>query len=204
MKQIKVMTTALLLMVGGCFTTVQAQSWGGILGGIASAIAGKKAVNENSVVGTWTYVKPACKFESDNVLAGLGGKVAEAKLVEKMQEELDKYGLSKIGCSFTFNEDKTFKYNIGKLTRQGTYTVDTEKKQIVMKPRLGKAQTAMVEFSGADKMCVYFDADGLMKLVQGASKLVSKASSNSTLSLLSNLTEQYKGVDLGVELQKKK
>lgn len=201
MKQVKVFVAAALLMAGGCFTSAEAQSLKNILGGLASAVADKAGLSSESVVGTWKYVQPAVKLESDNLLASLGGKVAASKVEEQLKEQVDKYGLSKMGCTFTFNEDKTFSYTIGKLTRQGTYTVDTGKKQIVMKPRLGGKQTASYEISG-NKLSVYMEADGVMKLLQGASALASQATSNSTLSLLSSLAKQYDGMELGVELQK--
>lgn len=202
MKQVKVFVAAALLMAGGCFTSAEAQSLKDILGGIASTVADKAGISSQSIVGTWNYVQPAVKLESDNLLANLGGKVAASKVEEQLKEEIDKYGLSKLGCTFTFNEDKTFSYTIGKITRQGTYTVDTSKKQIVMKPRLGKSQTATYELSG-QKLSVYMKADGVMKLIQGASSLASKATSNSALSILSSLSKQYDGMELGVELQKK-
>lgn len=201
MKQVKVFLATALLVAGGCFTSVQAQSLKDILGGIASTVAGKAGLTSESVVGTWKYVQPAVKLESDNLLANLGGKVAASKVESQLKTQVDKYGLSKIGCSFTFNEDKTFSYSIGKLTRQGTYTVDTSKKQIIMKPRIGKTQTMSYELSG-NNLSVYMEANGMMKLLQSASSLVSKASSNSALSLISSLSKQYNGMELGVELKK--
>ena len=201
MKQTRVFVAAALLMAGGCVTTADAQSLKDILGGIASSVVDKAGLTNQSVVGTWKYVQPAVKLESDNLLSSLGGKVAAAKVEEQLKEQVDKYGLSKLGCTFTFNEDKTFSYTVGKITRQGTYTVDTDKKQIVMKPRIGGSQTADYELSG-NKLSVYMKADGLMKLIQGASSLASKVSSNSALSLLTALTKQYDGMELGVELQK--
>lgn len=201
MKQTRVFLAATLLMAGSCFTTAEAQSLKDILGGIASSVADKAGITNQSVVGKWKYVQPAVKLESDNLLASLGGKVAASKVEEQLKEQVDKYGLSKLGCTFVFNEDKTFSYTIGKVTRQGTYTVDTSKKQIVMKPRIGKAQTADYELSG-NKLSVYMKADGLIKLIQGASSLASKATSNSALSILTSLSKQYDGMELGVELQK--
>lgn len=201
MKQIKVFVAAALFIAGSCFTHVQAQSLKDILGGIASSVTSKVEASSASVIGTWKYVQPAVKLESDNVLAQLGGKVAASKVEEQLKEQVDKYGLSKIGCTFTFNQDKTFSYTIGKITRQGTYTIDTNKKQIVMKPRIGKKQTASYELSG-NKLSVYMQADGVIKLLQGASALASQATSNSALSILSSLSKQYDGMELGVELKK--
>lgn len=201
MKQGKVFVAAALLMAGGCFTSVEAQSLKDILGGVASAVADKAGLSSGSVVGTWKYVQPAVKLESDNLLANLGGKVAASKVENELKEQVDKYGLSKLGCSFTFNEDKTFSYTVGKITRQGTYTVNTSKKQIVMKPRIGKSQTADYELSG-NTLSVYMKADGMMKLIQSASSLASKATSNSVISLLSSLSKQYDGMEIGVELRK--
>ena len=58
-----------------------AQDLKSILSGVANAVANKVTGESASLTGTWAYVGPDCKFESDNLLAKAGGEVA-AKQVE--------------------------------------------------------------------------------------------------------------------------
>ena len=43
-------------------------------------IIGDKLTTAESFVGTWEYVSPACKFESDNLLAKAGGEAAAVQV----------------------------------------------------------------------------------------------------------------------------
>lgn len=61
-------------------TSAQAQDWKSILSGVANTVAEKvTGVSTFSLEGTWTYVGPDCKFESDNVLAKVGSEIAAKK-----------------------------------------------------------------------------------------------------------------------------
>ena len=55
-----------------------------ILSGVANAVANKVTGESASLTGTWAYVGPDCKFESDNLLAKAGGEVAAKQVEDKM------------------------------------------------------------------------------------------------------------------------
>ena len=46
------------------------------LGNIVTGLLGTDKVSENSLMGTWSYKQPAIVFESENVLANVGGMAA--------------------------------------------------------------------------------------------------------------------------------
>lgn len=61
-----------------------AQDLKSILSGVANAVANKVTGESASLTGTWAYVGPDCKFESDNLLAKAGGEVAAKQVEDKM------------------------------------------------------------------------------------------------------------------------
>ena len=60
-----------------------AQDLKSILSGVANAVANKVTGESASLTGTWAYVGPDCKFESDNLLAKAGGEVAAKQVEDK-------------------------------------------------------------------------------------------------------------------------
>ena len=69
-----------------------AQDLKSILSGVANAVANKVTGESASLTGTWAYVSPDCKFESDNLLAKAGGEVAAKQVEDKMSGVLEKLG----------------------------------------------------------------------------------------------------------------
>ena len=78
-----------------------AQDLKSILSGVANAVANKVTGESASLTGTWAYVGPDCKFESDNLLAKAGGEVAAKQVEDKMSGVLEKLGF-KEGTTYTF------------------------------------------------------------------------------------------------------
>lgn len=74
---------------------------------IASQLLGTGAVNANSLQGTWSYEKPCIAFESENVLASLGGVAASTKLENSLNNILNKVGFSSGKIDLTLNADST-------------------------------------------------------------------------------------------------
>ena len=65
-----------------------------ILGKVADAVTGKKELTAESIVGTWTYKKPALILESDNALKKLGGTVASGTIENKLATYYKKIGIT--------------------------------------------------------------------------------------------------------------
>ena len=182
----------------------QAQDLKSILSGIAKTVGEK--VSEKipfSVEGTWTYVGQDCQFTSDNLLAQAGGEVASQTVETKMQELLDKLGFSD-GCTFVFNADGTYSSAVKGRTTQGTYTFDTESKELKMKTSAGISFTTTASYNVTEpnKMSLLFNADKLMQLAQTVSSAASLKSSSSTLKMVSSLLGNYNGLQVGFQLEK--
>ena len=77
-----------------------------------------------SVVGTWSYSAPECRFESENLLAQAGGEAVSARIESKMEPIYQKLGIE--SSVFVFNEDGTYKLTLKKKTSNGTYVFDEE------------------------------------------------------------------------------
>ena len=156
-----------------------AQDLKSILSGVANAVANKVTGESASLTGTWAYVGPDCKFESDNLLAKAGGEVAAKQVEDKMSGVLEKLGF-KEGTTYTFNADSTYTSVVGGKTVNGTYSYNADTKE----------------------MSLLFKADKLMSLAQTITGAVASKSSNSAVSTASSLLSQYDGLQLGVQLKK--
>lgn len=175
-----------------------AQDLKSILSGVANAVANKVTGESASLTGTWAYVGPDCKFESDNLLAKAGGEVAE----DKMSAVLEKLGF-KEGTTYTFNADSTYTSVVGGKTVNGTYSYNADTKELTMKTRLGlKVNATVSKGLTGDTMSLLFKADKLMSLAQTITGAVASKSSNSAVSTASSLLSQYDGLQLGVQLKK--
>lgn len=189
-------------LVALCSINVQAQDWKSILTGVANAVSDKVNLTETSLTGTWNYINPDCKFESDNLLAKAGGEVASKKVEDKMTEVLTKIGFTE-GCTYTFNADSTYTSTVKGRTTNGTYSYNAETKELTMKTKLGIKLTAVVSQGLVkNKMSLLFKADKLMTLLQTVGGVLGSNSSDSTIGAAVSLLNQYDGLQVGFELEK--
>ena len=187
-----------VLCVGA--TSAQAQDWKSILSGIANTVTEKvTGVSTFSLEGTWNYVGPDCKFESENLLAQVGSEIAAQKVETEMSSILSKIGF-KEGVSYVFNSDGTYTSTVNGHTTQGTYTYDSNTNELTLKTTLGVTFNATVSRSveNSNNISLLFNADKLMSLAQ----TVSSALKSSSTSTLSTILGQYDGMKIGFELTK--
>lgn len=71
-------------------------SSGSLLSGLSSIFSSSAVATKDQIVGTWTYEEPAVVFSSDNALASLGGKMASSAIESKLQEQLTKFGVTRV------------------------------------------------------------------------------------------------------------
>ena len=184
--------------------TMQAQDLKSILSGLGKAIEEKVSdkVNTVSLVGTWIYSGPDCKFKSDNFLATAGGEVAARKVESKMSETLSKLGI-KEGCTYVFNADSTYSSTVNGRTTNGTYSYNPSTKELQLRTRLGfKVNVTVAQESlSSDKLSLLFNADKLMSLAKVLGNAAGSA--NTTLKTVNSLLSQYDGLQLGFGLQRK-
>ena len=186
-------------------TAVSAQDWKSVLGGVVNKVEETVSkVNESvSMVGTWKYTAPDCKFESDDLLSKAGGEVAAKKVKEQMSNYLSKLGFDE-NAVYVFNADSTYTSTVAGRTVNGTYSYNKETKEITLKTKIGLKMTAQVSTSllNGGSMSLLFKADKLMSLAQTVTGAVAGKSSNATVSTLNTVLSQYDGLMLGFEMKK--
>ena len=173
---------------------------GNTLSNLLSTFLGGMTINEESLYGTWTYQGVDVAFESENLLAKAGGAVAAGTVEQKIDEQLQKYGIKPGTVKFTFNKDHTFTANFGGKNVSGTYTYDPNTRALNLVAALGLFnQTATVGSNGKG-ISLLFPADKLLALASTAGALLGQ--SNSTIGALSSLLQNYKGMQIGLGLTK--
>lgn len=194
--------TGLILTVS---TAVSAQDWKSVLGGVVNKVEKTVSkVNESvSMVGTWKYTAPDCKFESDDLLSKAGGEVAAKKVEEQMSNYLSKLGFNE-NTVYVFNADSTYTSTVAGRTVNGTYSYNKDTKEVTLKTKIGLKMRAQISTSvlNGGKMSLLFKADKLMSLAQAVTGAVAGKSSNATVSTLNTVLSQYDGLLLGFEMQK--
>ena len=191
----------LCLLMGG---NSYAQDLKTILSGVANAVAGKTGLSTPvSIVGTWKYTGPDCKFDSDNLLAEAGGEVAAKKVESKMSSVMKKLGFQE-GAVFVFNADSTYTSTVNGRTTKGTYSYDGSTKEIQMKTLLGVKFNATVsqDILSPKKMSLLFKADKVMSLMKTVGGALGKSTTNSVVGTANSLLKQYDGLNLGFALEK--
>lgn len=194
--------TGLILTVS---TAVSAQDWKSVLGGVVNKVEETVSkVNESvSIVGTWKYTAPDCKFQSDDLLSKAGGEVAAKKVEEQMSNYLSKLGFNE-NTVYVFNADSTYASTVAGRTVNGTYSYNKYTKEVTLKTKIGLKMTAQVSTSllNGGSMSLLFKADKLMSLAQTVTGAVAGKSSNATITTLNTVLSQYDGLLLGFEMKK--
>ncbi len=170
---------------------------GNLLGGLLS-----NTITEQSFVGTWTYQSPQVRFESENLLAQAGGSVVATSIEQKLDTYLSKIGITKGVTTFTFNEDKSFSVSSkGKTILSGTYTYDKSSKTLSMQSTLGLFNQACTVGLDGTQLCLLYDADKLLKVVNTVGSLLGKTSS-SLGSIANVFGENFNGMKVGFGMTK--
>ncbi|MBM6890944.1 DUF4923 family protein [Bacteroides caecigallinarum] len=192
--------TGLILTVS---TAVSAQDWKSVLGGVVNKVEETVSkVNESvSMVGTWKYTAPDCKFESDDLLSKAGGEVAAKKVEEQMSNYLSKLGFNE-NTVYVFNADSTYTSTVAGRSINGTYSYNKDTKEVTLKTKIGLKLTAQVSTSvlNGGSMSLLFNADKLMSLAQTVTGAV--AGKSATVGTLNTVLSQYDGLLLGFEMKK--
>lgn len=158
---------------------------------LLSTLLGGNTVNKNTIVGTWTYAKPEITFESNNVLAGIGGQLAGNKLESTLGTQLEKIGLKAGVSKFNFKEDGTMTITVNGKTTNGTYTLNGN--SLTMKGALGLTTiNATVSIQG-NQLFLLFEANAIFNAITKLGQ-----SSSSISSLLGN----FNGMKLGWSMTK--
>lgn len=190
---------ALKGLSGGSDNSTQGSSALGDALGIISSVVGQNGVSQDDLVGKWTYSKPAISFQSDNLLQKAGGAAASQLIVNKITPYYNRLGVK--GLTLEFTSEGAFTLTKGSIKVTGTYELIETGKYALNITALGKIPAGKINvyISGNSKTIqVTAAAD---KLIEFVSK-VGDMSGNSTLKSLSGVLDSYKGVNIGIEMNK--
>ena len=166
-----------------------------VISGLTSIFSSNKQASADNIVGTWAYDSPAIVFESDDLLSKTGAALAANKIEGKLQTTLSKYGITKDKFIITFKNDGTFTETIRGKSYSGKWAVTNNK--LVLTYSLKKMEiTTQKE---GNKLMFVTDATKLLNLVQS---LGAKTATNSSLSTISALAKNIKGMKVGLTLVK--
>ena len=158
---------------------------------LLSTLLGGNSVSSNNIVGTWTYASPEVSFESNNVLAGIGGELAANKVRNVLGTQLEKIGLKAGASTFTFGQDGVVKMTIKGRTTQGTYSLQGN--TITLTGALGlKSVNATISIKN-NRLYLLFDANALFNMV-------TKLGANS--STISGVLGNFNGMKMGWSMSK--
>ena len=206
---IKFATMAMMLMCGTINANAQLDL-GNIIGGITgnsnsstsdvissltSIFSSNKQATADNIVGTWTYDSPAIVFESDDLLSKTGAALAANKIEGKLQTTLSKYGITKDKFSITFKNDGTFTETIRGKSYSGKWAVTNNKLVLTYSYKKMEITTQ----KEGNKLMFVADATKLLTLVQS---LGAKTATNSSLSTITALAKNIKGMKVGLTLVK--
>lgn len=161
-----------------------------------SKVTGSILGNKLDVVGTWRYSGSAVDLQSDNAIKKAGSALISGTLENKLNEQLDKFGITDEQTQFIFKSDKTFVIKTAKKDFDGTYEVDTKNNKLLVKI-LGKSFDINAQQSGKN-LSLLFNGD---KIFQFATLLGSN-SGISSLQTLTSIAKEYDGMNIGLKLSK--
>ena len=182
--------------MGGTTTNNSGSSIGSnALGGLLDLVVGSVKLSQADIIGTWSYVEPACAFTSENLLAKAGGSVAAKTVNEKLLPVYKSLHISSGNTQLTFNENGQFTGKIGGFPMSGTYTFDATNGLVKMKSLT--TFTAHLTRS-TQGMNFTFESKKILTLLQTVSAL----SGNTSLSTIGDISKQFSGVRLGFAMKK--
>ena len=182
--------------MGGTTTNNSGSSIGSnALGGLLDLVVGSVKLSQTDIIGTWSYVEPACAFTSENLLAKAGGSVAAKTVNEKLLPVYKSLHISSGNTQLTFRENGQFTGKIGGFPMSGTYTFDAANGLVKMKSLT--TFTAYLTRS-TQGMNFTFESKKILTLLQTVSAL----SGNTTLSTIGDISKQFNGVRLGFAMKK--
>lgn len=182
--------------MGGTTTNNSGSSIGSnALGGLLDLVVGSVKLSQADIIGTWSYVEPACAFTSENLLAKAGGSVAAKTVNEKLLPIYNSLHISSGNTQLTFNENGQFTGKIGGFPMSGTYTFDAANGLVKMKSLTTFTAHLTRSIHG---MNFTFESKKILTLLQ----TVSAISGNTSLSTIGDISKQFNGVRLGFAMKK--
>lgn len=184
-------------LLGGIISAIGRENKGGsILSGLSTIFDATKGATKDRIVGSWTYTEPAVVFSSNNVLSGIGGKVAAQAIEKELQTQLEKAGIKKGMMTMTFDKDGKFRQVIGKRATAGTYTISDHNVVLNYGGKV-KQIVGTTQLDGNDLLIV-MDASKLLKYAN----VLGALTGNSALKSIGSAVSSLDGMEIGLKLNK--
>ena len=146
------------------------------------------------VAGTWQYNKPYVHADGSSFLGKLGKPIAKSKLKKGLNKAYKKLKINKRWHSMTLNADGTWEMRIVGLPLKGKYDYDPEQEQLTL--RWSGIPLKSHTHRDGDKLYIAYDADRLLVFLH----IISGMSHSETLKALSTLSQNYRNVMVGFEM----
>lgn len=166
------------------------------LGGLLDLVVGSVKLSEKDIVGSWSYVEPACAFTSENLLAKAGGSVAAKTVNAKLLPVYKSLKISSANTQLKFEENGQFSGKVAGIPLSGTYTFDAANGLVKMKSLLSTLNAHLTRSTSG--MNFTFESKKILSVLQ----TVSAVSGNSKLSTIGDIAKQFDGVRIGFAMKK--
>ena len=169
---------------------------GQTIGNILTSVIGIDKPSQSYLIGPWKYAQPGVAFTSENLLAKAGGEVAATSAREKLTGTYQSLGINAANTFLQFNEDKTFSGKIAGKSISGTYTYNEKDASMTLKtiffslPAFAKRTSA--------GLSILFESKKLLQILQ----TVAAVSGNSTISTIGDLSKNYDGMRMGLDMSR--
>lgn len=190
----------LLLFVG--VNNIQAQSWKDFFSKKnISKVANVAGIDiPFEIEGNWSYIGTAVQLETDDIIKKTAAEVAAVAVEERVNQELQKYGLTQGMVQFSFSADGKLSITAAKYSLPATYTLSEDQKTMTISVAKMVNLDAVVQSTLDDSISLLFNADKLIEAV----KFLSNKFDYASIKTISQVLENYDGLKIGVELEKVK
>ena len=204
MKKISLFAAGAVFALCSCMGGQNGNVLGSILGAATNAntisniifdVIGYNKLSQADLVGNWYYYQPGCAITTDRLLTKAGGRIAATRSREELAPTYQKLGISAANTYFQFTENGQFSGKIDGQPLSGTYTFNPNDQSIQLK-------TLLLNIKGyvnrnAQGISLLFESKKLLSALQ----TIAAISGNSTLSSVGELTKNYDGIRLGLDLK---
>ena len=146
------------------------------------------------VAGEWQYAKPYVHAEGSSFIGKLGKPIAKSKLKKGLNKAYKKLKITKRWNTLSLTTDGTWEMRIAGLPIKGRYTYNPDEQQLTL--RWNGIPLKSHTHSDGKKLYIAFDADRLLVILH----LISGMSHSETLKALSTLSQNYRNVMVGFEM----
>lgn len=208
MKKSLVFAVATLMFAG----VATAQNLGNLLGGLSSSGLGNTVskviygftgnLTAVDLPGNWTYTGSAIALGGDNVLSNVAGSAVSGTAEAKVNEYLEKVGITTGSLQFTFNQDLTFTCTLRGIPVSGTWKTYDDGKKVQL--QFGKTlkycnlDGKLVATPGGCQML--FNGSKFLSFAKTIMFVVAKQSA--TASAINSLAGNYNDMQIGFTLKK--